>query len=178
MTGTVKTFHSTVMVLMLLSDKKVPICFVYYNHFAIFAKKTGSYMASFDVIGVIERITYLPQQGGCLLFLSEYRKGYKRKDGVRVDDRVDQWRIIFKQGLTKYISDHFSNGMTVRVKGDVRPFAVEHGQFVEGYSVFGETCNLFSYPRQSAILEKRAIRESQQTSDGVPNVDAFNEPDF
>lgn len=135
-------------------------------------------MASYDVIGVIERISYLPQQNGCVVFLSEYRKGYKRKDGVRVEDKVDQWKIIFKQGLTKYLSDHFTTGMTVHIKGDIRPFAIDRGQTVDGYSVLGETCNMFSYPRPSERLEKRAIRESQQSSDGIPDLAAFKEPDF
>lgn len=135
-------------------------------------------MAAFQVIGVIERISYLPNQGGSVVYVSEYRRGYKRKDGVRVEDKVDQWKIIFRPSMTKFISDHFSGGMTVEVKGDARPFAVEHDQIVEGYSVIGQTINLFSYPKPAERLERRAKFESQQTSSGMPDLSVINEPDF
>ena len=135
-------------------------------------------MGVVHLIGVIEKVQFLPQQNGGVIYLSEYRKGYKRKDGVRVEDKVDQWRIIFKQGQSKYVSDHFTTGMTVDVLGDIRPFAVEREQTVDGYTIFLLSLNLFAYPRPSERLEKRAIRESQQSSSGVPDIAAFKEPDF
>lgn len=135
-------------------------------------------MASINIIGTVSNIKFLPNQGGCLVFLNEFKNGYRKKDGTRVGDKVYQWRVIFKQGLTKYISDHFSTDMTVEIKGDAIPFAVNHGQEVDGYSVIGQTMNRFSYPRPSAKLEQRAIRESAESSSGVPDLESYNIPDF
>ena len=135
-------------------------------------------MASILIIGVISSIQYLPNQGGCVMLLSEFRRGYKRKDGVRVEDKIDQWKVIFRPSLTKFVSDHFSNGMTVEVKGDARPFAIEHDKAIEGYSILGQTVNMFSYPKPAERLERRAIQESQQTSFGKPDISAMKEEDF
>lgn len=135
-------------------------------------------MANITIIGEIQAIRYLPEQGGCFVFMLEYKKGYKRKDGVRVEDKHYQWKVIFKQGLVKYVSDHFASGMVVEVKGEASPFAVVQGQQTEGYTVFGQTMNLFTYPKTSSHLEKRAIKESQMTSSGTPDLESFNQPDF
>lgn len=112
------------------------------------------------------------------MYLSEFRKGYKRKDGVKVADKYYQWRVIFKQSFVKYISEHFANGLMVEIKGDASPFAVVQGKEVEGYSVLGQTINIFGYPSASQMLEKKIIEQSQETSSGVPDVAAYNEPDF
>lgn len=134
-------------------------------------------MASFQVTGFISNIKY--QNGFCFVFVDEYKKGYKKKDGTTVDDKYIAWKIIFKQGLVKYISEHFGNGMLVEVKGEVFPYAIEHEKMVDGVSVIGQTINIASFPRASVKHELRMIKESQESSDGeTPNLDAYNRPDF
>jgi len=133
-------------------------------------------MASFYVVGFLESVKVLPDS--CILFLSEYKKGYKKVDGTIVDDKYVSWKIIFKGYFIKYITSHFGKGMLVEVKGEVLPYAIEHGQAVEGVSVIGQTCNMYSYPRYNVKLEKKMIKESQLASDEHPNLEAYNQPDF
>lgn len=135
-------------------------------------------MASFSVIGIIESIKYLPDNGGCLVFLSEYKRGYKKADGEIVDDKFMSWKCIFKKGLVKYINGHFNNGMVVEVKGEVLPYAISHGTVVDGYSVMGQTMNLFSIPRTHLRQEQRMIKESMNASSELPDIDKYNQPDF
>lgn len=133
-------------------------------------------MASFEVIGFINVVKYLPDS--VLLYVDEYKKGYKKSDGTFVPDKYLSWKVIYKAYFKKFISEHFSKGMLVKVKGDVVPYAIEHGKPVDGYSVIGETINLFSYPRSTVKQELRMIKESQEASDEQPNIEDFNAPDF
>jgi hypothetical protein len=68
--------------------------------------------------------------------------------------------------------------MLVEVKGEVLPYAIEHGQTVEGVSVIGQTCNMYSYPRYNAKQETKMIKESQLASGEQPDLDSYNQPDF
>lgn len=133
-------------------------------------------MASFQVTGFVANIKY--QQGFCLVYVDEYKKGYQKKDGTRVEDKYHSWKIIFKQGLVKYISEHFGNGMLVEIKGEVLPYAIEHDNIVEGYSVIGQCINLASYPRASVKQERKIMKQSQEASDIHPDLEGFNQPDF
>ena len=133
-------------------------------------------MAAFQVVGFIDALKVL--NDSCILFLSEYKKGYKKSDGTIVDDRYHSWKIIYKGYFIKYLTTHFSKGMLVEVKGDIVPYAIEHGEVTEGYSVLGETCNMFSYPRYSIKQERKMIKESQTNSDEKPDLDGYNQPDF
>lgn len=135
-------------------------------------------MAAINIIGFIDNVKYLPNQGGCFVFLSEFKSGFKRKDGSRVDDKYLSWKVIFKQGLVRYINDHFSNGMLVEVKGDAIPYAIEHEAIVDGYSVIGQCINRFSFPRASVRQEQRMIKESMASASEIPDLDAHNQPDF
>ena len=135
-------------------------------------------MANFTLIGLIDGIKYLPSGGGCMLFLSEFKKGYKKASGAIVDDKYLSWRCLFKQGMCDYISKHFSRGMLVEVKGEVYPYAVVHGEFVDGYSVLGQTLNMYSYPRRMLRAEKAMMKESRLRSDDVPDLEGFSAPDF
>lgn len=135
-------------------------------------------MANFTLIGLIDGMKFLPSGGGCMLFLSEFKKGYKRSDGVLVDDKYLSWRCLFKQGMCDYISKHFSRGMLVEVKGEVYPYAVSHGEFVDGYSVLGQTLNVYSYPRRLLRTEQKMMKESQRGISDLPDLDGFNAPDF
>lgn len=135
-------------------------------------------MASIYLVGIIENVKYLPNGGGCFVFMSEYRKGYRKSDGTRVEDKYLSWKVIYKQGLVNYINNHFSTGMVVEVKGEVLPYAIENGETVDGYSVIGQTLNIFSVPRLYQRQEARMQKESQLHSSGVPDLQAYNEPDF
>ena len=133
-------------------------------------------MASFYVVGFFESVKVLPDS--CILFLSEYKKGYRKSDGTIVDDKYVSWKIIYKGYFIKYITSHFSKGMLVEVKGEVLPYAIEHGQAVEGVSVIGQTCNVYSYPRYSAKIEKKMIKDSQLASDEKPDLESYMQSDF
>lgn len=135
-------------------------------------------MAAISIIGIVEGIKFLPNGGGCFVFLSEYKRGYKKSDGTRVEDKYLSWKCIFKQGLVKYISEHFGNGMVVEVKGEVLPYAIERESIVEGYSVIGQTMNMFSVPRTQLRKEQRMVRESMLYSSGTPNLEAYNQEEF
>lgn len=135
-------------------------------------------MASFLVSGFINNIKYLPSQGGCLVFVSEYKNGYKKKDGTTVEDKYLVWKCIFKQGLVKYISEHFNTGMLVEVKGEVLPYAIEHDKIIDGYSVIGQCINISSFPRASRLQEIKLIKESQENSTERPNLEEYNKPYF
>lgn len=133
-------------------------------------------MASFQVVGFITNVKYL--QDSCILYVDEFKKGYKKSDGTIVGDKSLSWKIIYKGYFKKYINAHFKDGMLVEVKGDVLPYAVEHGSITEGYSVIGQTVNLFSYPRAGAKEEAKMLTDSQLHDDSTPDIDKYNEPDF
>lgn len=133
-------------------------------------------MASFEVIGLVNTIKYMPDH--CLVFIDEFKKGYKKQDGTRVDDRYISWKCIFKPYFKKYINEHFSNGMLVQVKGEVMPYAIDHDRLVDGYSVIGQTINMASYPKSMLKQERRMIKESLENSDEKPNLQDHLTPDF
>lgn len=133
-------------------------------------------MASFSVIGFVDAIKILPDS--CMLFISEYKKGYKKSDGTIIDDKYHSWKVIFKGYFIKYLTTHFGKGMLVEVKGDIVPYAVEHGEITEGYSIMGQTCNLFSYPRYSVKQENKMIKESVDSTNEHPDLESYNQPDF
>lgn len=138
--------------------------------------KTIEIMASWQCVGFVDAVKVLPD--ACILFLSEYKRGYKKSDGTVVDDKYHSWKIIFKGYFIKYLTTHFNKGMLVEVKGDIVPYAIEHGQIIEGYSIIGQTCNLFSYPRYSVKQEQKMIKDSMANADAAPDLESFNRPDF
>ena len=135
-------------------------------------------MAAFSVIGFIDNIKHLPNKGGCLVYISEYKKGYRKTNGEIVEDKYFSWKCIYKQGLVKYISEHFNKGMLVEIKGEVLPYAIEHNNIIDGYSVIGQTVNMYSFPRLYAKTEMKMIKESQANTNETPNLDGYNKPDF
>lgn len=133
-------------------------------------------MASWQCIGFVDAIKVLPDS--CILFLSEYKKGYKKSDGTIVEDRYHSWKVIFKGYFIKYLTTHFGKGMLVEVKGEIVPYSIEHGQITEGYSIIGQTCNIYSYPRYAVKQENKMIKESMDGTYEQPNLESFNQPDF
>lgn len=133
-------------------------------------------MASWQCVGFVDAVKILPDS--CILFLSEYKKGYKRSDGTVVEDKYHSWKVIFKGYFIKYLTTHFGKGMLVEVKGDIVPYAIEHGQVVEGFSIMGQTCNMYSYPRYAVKQENKMIKESMDNTYEQPDLESFNQPDF
>lgn len=133
-------------------------------------------MASWQCIGFVDAIKVLPDS--CILFLSEYKKGYKKSDGTIVEDKYHSWKVIFKEYFIKYLTTHFGKGMLVEVKGDIVPYSIEHGQITEGYSIIGQTCNIYSYPRYAVKQENKMIKESMDGTCEQPDLESFNQPDF
>ena len=133
-------------------------------------------MADFTVTGFINTVKYLPD--AALVFIDEFKRGYKKTNGETVDDKYLSWKCVFKPYFKKYINEHFSNGMLVQVKGEILPYAIQNQNIVEGYSVLGQTINLASFPRANVKQENKMIKESQMHDTATPNLDEYNKPDF
>lgn len=133
-------------------------------------------MADFTVTGFINTVKYLPD--AALVFIDEFKRGYKKPNGETVDDKYLSWKCVFKPYFKKYINEHFANGMLVQVKGEILPYAIQNQNIVDGYSVLGQTINLASFPRASVKREISMMKESQASSDEVPNIEEYNQPDF
>lgn len=135
-------------------------------------------MADISIIGVIDRIQYIPNNNCGVISVTETKHGYKRKDGEYVNDKYYTWRCYFKAGQYNYINTHFNNGMCVQVKGQILPRSNDQGIEDEWYSVLIDSINLFSLPRLYGRKEDKMIKESQMATKETPNLAAFNEPDF
>lgn len=136
-------------------------------------------MADIQILGFIRQVKYL--KDSCLVFIDEYKNGYKRSsDGVYVDSKFLSWMCIFKSYFKKYVSEHFGNGMLVQVKGEVLPYAVEHGESVNGYTVMGQTLNLASYPKSGAKAEIKRVKDGLANAGdvGTPDLESYKEDDF
>ena len=133
-------------------------------------------MASFETIGFINNIKYL--QDAVLVFIDEYHKGYRKSDGTVVDDKYLTFKTVWKPYFKKYVSEHFANGMLVEVKGEMLPYEIQRGEIVDGYTVIGQHITLASYPRYGLKQEQRMIKESQEHATSIPDMDAYNQPDF
>lgn len=133
-------------------------------------------MASFQVTGFINTIKYLPD--ALLVYVDEYKRGYKKQDGTIVDDKYLSWKCIFKQGFAKYINKHFGDGMLVEVKGEIMPYAIEKDKLIDGYSVIAQTINVASYPKSAIKREIKMIKDSQSNADETPDLESFITPDF
>lgn len=133
-------------------------------------------MADFTVVGFINTVKYLPD--AVLVFVDEFKKGYKKPNGEVMDDKYLSWKCVFKAYFKKFINEHFSNGMLVQVKGDILPYAIQNQKITDGYSVIGQTINIASYPRSFARQETKMQKESQINDGEIPDIDNYNKPDF
>ena len=133
-------------------------------------------MASFEVIGFINTIKYM--QDHVLVFVDEFKSGYRKQDGTRVEDRYITWKCIFKPYFKNYILNHFNDKMLVQIKGEVMPYAIEHEKLIDGYSVIGQTINMGSYPKSMLKQERRMIKESMEASGEKPDLENHLMPDF
>lgn len=135
-------------------------------------------MADIQILGHISNIKF--QQECILIFVDERKRGYKKQDGTIVEDKILSWKCIFSGNEKKrgYINKFFNTGMLVQVKGEVLPYAVEQGSMIDGYSVFVQTINVAAYPSNNLRIEKKMIKESQNSSTDTPDLERFEEPDF
>lgn len=135
-------------------------------------------MASFSVIGFISTIRYLANS--VLIYIDEFKNGYKQKNGTRVEDRFYTWKIIYPSNFKKYVAEHFAKNMLVEAKGDILPYVYEKGEEDLGYSIKGQCLNIYSYPRLGAKTEMKMVKESQLHSmtDENPDIDGFMQEDF
>jgi len=133
-------------------------------------------MNRFVLQGFINTIKFQPE---CVLIMvDEYRKGYTKTNGEKVDDKYLSWKVIFKPALRQYISKFFNRGMLVDIDAEMYPYAIEHGKQVDGYSCLGLCINVASYPRASVKQELKMIKDSQEASTEQPNLDDFKQEDF
>ena len=135
-------------------------------------------MADIQILGHISNIKFLSDS--IVVVVDENKNGYMKPNGERVDSKVLTWRCILGGNESKrnYINKYFNRGMLVQIKGEILPYAVEHGELVDGYSVFIQAINRASYPTTTIKQEKRMIRDSQMASNEHPNLEAYNKPDF
>lgn len=128
-------------------------------------------------VGHIEGIKYADKSA--IVTASEIRKGYKRKDGVKIDDELITFKFIFKPYFKNYLAAHFTKGMYVKIKGTMLPYAINHdGEMIDGYSIIGQTIDIAAYPTKYVRSEKRIIKESLAKSDETPDLNAYTFPDF
>lgn len=136
-------------------------------------------MADFQVLGDITNIRFKDE---CILiWVDEYKKGYRKSDGTVVDDKVLSWKCIFSGNEKKrtYVNKFFNRGSLVQIKGEVLPYSIENGTIHDGeYSVLVQTLNLTCYPRQTMKAEARMIKDSQSASFEKPDLDGFMKSDF
>ena len=135
-------------------------------------------MADIQILGHISNIKFLSDS--ILVIVDENKNGYTKPNGDKVDAKVLTWKCIFSGNASKreYINKYFNRGMLVQIKGEVVPYAVEHGELVDGYSVFIQTINRASYPTTAIKQEKKIIKESTANSNEQPDLESFNRPDF
>lgn len=135
-------------------------------------------MADFQVLGHISNIKYLPDS--IVVYVDEIKRGYKKANGEKIDDKVLSWKCLFSGSAAKrnYINKFFNIGSLVQIKGELLPYAQEHETEVNGYTIFIQTMNLASYPRTNIKKEKKMQKESMEHATGTPNVEDFMENDF
>ena len=133
-------------------------------------------MNRFIVQGFINTIKYLPD--ACVVYIDDFKKGYKKPNGEIVDDKYFSWKVIFKGYFKKYINEHFSNGMLVEIDAEMYPYAIQNGKLIEGYSCLGKSIDISTYPRYNVKQENKMIKESMDGICEQPDLESFNQPDF
>ena len=96
-------------------------------------------------------------------------------DTVTIQASVLSLEMVAKITGRKYDA---TKGMLVEVKGEAAPYAVSHGKIEEGFSIIGQTCNIYSYPRYDVKIERKMMSDSAASCSDIPNVDEYNAPDF
>lgn len=110
---------------------------------------------------------------------SEKLVGYKKKDGTIVNPEVCTYTFIFKPYFRKYIAEHFSSGMLVKIKGTMLPYAKDHqGNNIDGFTLLGQTIDIAAYQTSTAKIERKRMYDSKKVDMGMPNVEEYQQDDF
>lgn len=133
-------------------------------------------MNRFILTGVIKTIKYL--NDSVLVYVDDMEQGYKRADGVLVDNAFYTWKVVFSNNFKNFIVKFFNDGMLVDIDARMRPYAIRENEMVDGYSCLGLSIQRSCYVKNSARQEQRMIKESQRNSSETPNLEDFNQPDF
>ena len=142
-----------------------------------FTPNTARKMNRFILSGVIKTIKYLPDS--VLVFVDDMEKGYVKSDGIRIDDIIYTWKVIFSANQFKnFIEKFFSDGMRVDIDAKMRPYATKEDAIVDGYSCIGLSIQRGCVSRASYAQEMRTIKECQTGNSERPNLEEFNKPDF
>lgn len=131
-------------------------------------------MASIEIHGVIQNISYLDN---CVIVkVNEPKSGYTKKDGTKVNQYQIGWRCIFNSNTKKTIGRFFHEGSYVIVRGDVLPYAIRNGEYVDGCTVNAHLIHYGVVPTNKRDLKIQ--KESQEHSTGIPDLEGFNNDDF
>lgn len=133
-------------------------------------------MNRFILTGEIRTIKYLPDS--IVLYIDDMERGYKRTDGVIVDDIFFSWKVVFSNNYKNFIVKFFNEGMLVDIDAKMRPFAVERGESVQGYSCLGLSIQRSSYIKRYVKQEIKMVKDSQLASTETPDLESYNSPDF
>ncbi len=133
-------------------------------------------MAEISIRGIIEAIRFT--DNNVVVYVNEPRSGYKKADGTIVEPTAWTWRCWFGAKQKASIGKYFGKGAYVGIRGDIQPFELdEQKATTNGYTVWGKVINHEAYPR-NLQRERRAIRDSQMTSSGTPDLGTYMEDDF
>lgn len=132
-------------------------------------------MADFSVTGFIIGTRY--NTNSITITVAENRKGYKKKDGTIVEDAILAWKVSFKPYFKKFIAEHFGEGMLVHIKGIVLPYGIDGKEFINGYTIWGQTIDMASYPK-NIRREVKMQKESQSQSETPPDLKGYEQDDF
>lgn len=134
-------------------------------------------MADFTLYGFIEGIRY--SDASASVSVSERKLGYKKKDGTYVDEELLTYRVIFKEYFKKYLATNFSEGMLVKVKGTLLPYAKDRdGKSTDGYTMLGQTIDREAYPKSTSRLDHKMVKESVLHGNGTPDLESYRSDDF
>lgn len=132
-------------------------------------------MADFTITGFFD--SSVQTNNSIVVTVSEFKNGYTRSDGVKVAEHTYVWKVIFPAYFKSYIIKHFRKGLLVQIKGEVFPYAKQKGVFTEGYSVFGQTINIATFPTNKR-QETKLIERSQKNLAEMPDIVDFNADDL
>lgn len=133
-------------------------------------------MNRFILTGEIKAVKFLDDS--VLVYVEDMERGYRRSDGVVVDDMFFTWKVVFANNFKNFIVKFFNDGMMVDIDAKMRPFAIEKGVSEKGYSCLGIAIQRSNYVKKYAKAERKMIAKSQIDGNDTPDFASYNEPDF
>lgn len=138
-------------------------------------------MADVSLFGIVDDVRV---DGNVIrMVLLERRAGYKRKDGVVVEDEVVRFEVMFKSFMRNYVLNCFPVGSLVRVKGVFLPYkrcVVDGADVVRGgYTIFGQTLDAACVPYKDMKRDVGLLRSGRGSKmDAVDGLEDFRSDDF